>query len=301
MNDVEFIIKARVVHGDRYDYSKSQLNGGVATKKIIIGCRVHGDFEQRAWDHIRNRGCPRCGKLATGVFHANTQETFITAAKQVHGELFDYSNVRYSRSSEKVEIICREHGSFWQTPTNHTHSTNPQGCPSCAGNRRKTTAMFISHAKVVHDNLYDYVDVNYNSSHVEVTIQCRRHGAFLQTPDNHLSGKGCPKCAHRVSKPETKWLDSLGVQEQYRQKQLRMKSGKRYEVDAYDATTNTVYEFYGDYWHGNPKKFNSEDVHPVLKIPYGKLYHRTLTKANELRENGYNLIEVWEYDYIRSA
>ena len=55
----EFITKAKEVHGnDKYDYSKSFYTTGY--KKIIIGCPIHGCFEQLAYKHLDGRGCPNC-------------------------------------------------------------------------------------------------------------------------------------------------------------------------------------------------------------------------------------------------
>lgn len=55
--------------------------------------------------------------------------------------------------------------------------------------------------KYIGDN-YDYSRVNYIDSKTKVCILCVEHGEFWQTPNDHLSGCGCPKCAdiHNGSK-----------------------------------------------------------------------------------------------------
>lgn len=68
-------------------------------------------------------------------------------------------------------------------------------------------------------------------------------------PANHVAGQGCKKCSNNVSRLERGWLDSLGVPENCRQVRLCL-GGKRYVVDA--LVEDTVYEFWGDKWHGNP-------------------------------------------------
>ena len=45
-------------------------------------------------------------------------------------------------------------------------------------------------------NKYDYSLVHYNGIRVEVQIICPKHGEFLQTPNGHLIGHGCRKCAN---------------------------------------------------------------------------------------------------------
>ena len=53
----------------------------------------------------------------------------INRFKEVHGDKYDYRNVIYTKMINKVEIICHEHGSFYQTPHSHLKG---QGCPECA-------------------------------------------------------------------------------------------------------------------------------------------------------------------------
>ena len=54
----KFIEKAKEIHGDRYDYSKTLYIR--AHEKVIITCLEHGDFEQTPDNHCRKKGCPSC-------------------------------------------------------------------------------------------------------------------------------------------------------------------------------------------------------------------------------------------------
>ena len=58
-----------------------------------------------------------------------------------------------------------------------------------------TTESFILNARKIHGDYYDYNKVNYVAAIKNVTIACLKHGDFVQRPANHLSGKGCRKCA----------------------------------------------------------------------------------------------------------
>ena len=281
----EFLKRAYLIHGEKYNYSQVIIANGIENSIISIICPVHGIFDQLAKNHIlKKHGCQKCGTIKKGITRRKTKEIFIDKATEKHNGIYDYSKVDYIIGAKKIEIICLKHGSFWQTPSNHLNKKQKQGCPKCANNQSKTTDEFINHARMIHNNTYDYSLVEYNSSHKIIEIYCKRHGKFIQSPSNHLAGKGCPNCAHRISKPETNWLDFLCVPDEFRQKYLQMSSGKRYEVDAYVPSINTVYEFYGDYWHGNPIKFNSADIHPVIKLTYGELYQKTLNKEKELKK-----------------
>ena len=125
-----------------------------------------------------------------------TTEEFVERARAAHGNRYDYSEVEYVKSSEKVAIHCPEHGRFWQLPNAHLVG---KGCKPCADklrglNRRLSTEEFIENAKAVHGDKYDYSKVRYVGATTNVTIICREHGEFPQRPANHTTGYGCPEC-----------------------------------------------------------------------------------------------------------
>lgn len=122
----------------------------------------------------------------------NTQ-IFIERARQKHGDIYDYSKVKYIDSTTKVEIICPIHGSFWQTPAKHI---NGKRCPYCFGTHRKSTEEFIKEAQQIHGNKYDYSRTVYGKNNRDpLEIICPVHGPFWQTPVHHINNKcGCPKC-----------------------------------------------------------------------------------------------------------
>jgi hypothetical protein len=190
----EFIERAKSVHGDRYDYSKTFITSMV--KNTTITCPIHGDFETRAANHLLGVGCSECSgnkKLTT--------ESFIKKAHLVHGDRYDYSKVNYVGAKTKVVIICKEHGEFEQEPTNHLMGS---GCIKCAGIHKSNTVEFVTRAKLVHGNKYDYSKVNYSTTNEKVSIICSTHGEFKQTPYGHLSGLGCKKCGYKITADSTK-------------------------------------------------------------------------------------------------
>jgi G:T-mismatch repair DNA endonuclease (very short patch repair protein) len=73
----------------------------------------------------------------------------------------------------------------------------------------------------------------------------------------------------------------------------------QWTVDGYNSHTTTVYEFQGDFWHGNPKRFNPEEINPRNGIIFGDLYKKTMNKNEALRNMGYTVIDVWESDWDR--
>ena len=71
----------------------------------------------------------------------------------------------------------------------------------------------------------------------------------------------------------------------------------RYKADGYSPSINTIFEFHGDFWHGNPKKHDKNDVHPVVKKTYGELYNDTKRKKSYCIEHKYKYISIWESEF----
>ena len=124
-----------------------------------------------------------------------TTDEFIKRANKTHNNFYDYSNVVYLGSKVKVEIICPKHGVFKQEPRNHIFG---QQCDRCGSKAVFTIEKFIDKANETHNNVYDYSIVKYRNMNTKVEIICPKHGAFKQTPDNHLTGTHCPKCSHKT-------------------------------------------------------------------------------------------------------
>lgn len=160
-----------------------------------------------------------------------------------------------------------------------------------------TLADFIKRSRAKHGDAYLYERSIYTGAKNDITITCPKHGDFVQKASQHYLF-GCRACgferAKNVSIKETQWLDSLGVCE--RQKYLSV-GGEKMFVDGYDTNTNTVYLFHGDFWHGNPKRFDQTYFNSKAKKTCGELYEETLRKDQLLRDSGYNLVVMWEWDF----
>jgi DNA-directed RNA polymerase subunit M/transcription elongation factor TFIIS len=140
MNKEMFIQKAKEIHEDRYDYSQiTSYNGYDAPHEIV--CKEHGIFLQTPRSHIQQKhGCSECGKDKAKERAKSTrltQEMFLERAIQAHGEKYDYSKAVYVTGQQKVEIVCKTHGSFFQSPENHINKK--QGCPICGQLKRKSS------------------------------------------------------------------------------------------------------------------------------------------------------------------
>lgn len=125
LTTVEFIEKANVVHNNKYNYSL--VNYVNSHEKIVIKCPEHGEFTQNPNSHLRGCGCKDC--VFVGVhYNTSNKKSFIDKANLKHNFLYDYSKVNYVSAITKIEIICKKHGSFSQTPNSHL---NGGGCNKC--------------------------------------------------------------------------------------------------------------------------------------------------------------------------
>ena len=296
-----FIEKAKAIHGnDRYDYSKSIYNK--MGESLIIICPVagHGEFSQTPSNHITHKqGCLRCAN----VYLSNTNE-FIEKATVVYGDTYDYSGVNYANRSTYVDIICRLHGKFSQTPGNHLYG---YGCTDCGDikkstSQRKNVDEFINESNITHNYKYDYSEVNYVNARTDVTIICSKHGKFYQIPDSHLRGCGCPKCYCRHSKPQIEYLNFMAsfkkiiIRHAENGGEYKIPNTK-YSADGYDEINNTIYEYHGDFWHGNSKIYNTNNVNPITKTTFGKLYKNTIKKEEYIKSSGYKLTVIWDSEW----
>lgn len=204
--------KALVVekHGHLYDLSKTEYMG--MRDYVTATCPIHGDFKIVAYDLVHKRGCPQCGRANKASSNNRkrkkenkklTTEIFVSKAREVFGDYYDYSKTDLNNKDEKgrICIICPKHGEFWQNPFSHLHGHH---CSKCgkekAGNSQTLTReQFIQKANEVHNFKYDYSLTKYNGCYGKIDIICPIHGKFTQAAYSHLSGHGCRECADEIN------------------------------------------------------------------------------------------------------
>jgi len=186
-----FIKKAKEVHGDKYDYSKVDLENKDERGRICIICPEHGEFWQRPGGHLSGRGCAACSSVLP-----LTLEEFIKRAKEIHGDKYDYSKVNYKGRLYKVCILCPEHGEFFQFANIHLQG---HGCPKCGRIKRdnsckKSLDYIKEKCNILFNNKYKILNTDYNGTYSTLNILCPEHGIFKSTANRLLSGHSCPKC-----------------------------------------------------------------------------------------------------------
>lgn len=282
----EFIPKAILIHGDRYDYSKvNYINS--ETKVCIIddnGC----EFWMSPNKHLSGQGNKRRD-------YTFSKDEFLAKAHSIHGNLYDYSKVEFIDMITKVCIIDPIFGEFWQTPSSHIsgHGSKKRATFYTSGGQTSNKEEFIKKCKLIHGDLYNYSKVVYTRCKDKVIVIDPDYGEFSITPSNHLLGKGHPRRSGQISRSALSWLLSLPNSENFidpHQEPTVEICGKKRKVDGYDKSTNTIYQFHGSYWHGwRGKEIIDQDR-----------YNNTLKKDQEIIDSGYNLVIMWEHDWSPS-
>ena len=148
----EFIRKSKMKFGDAFNYSKVKYIN--SNTDIILICKKHGEFITKPTLHLQSKyGCNKCAREYISETFTLSQEEFLEKAKDVHGDRYDYSNVKYTSMSDKIEIICKEHGSFMQQAQQHIHSGD--NCPKCSdvisiSNAEKELSKFLTNYNINH-------------------------------------------------------------------------------------------------------------------------------------------------------
>ncbi|MDZ4785612.1 MAG: hypothetical protein SGJ02_05990 [bacterium] len=207
---LEFIAKAKLVHGEKYNYDYSNVVYINKRTKVKIYCPKHDHhFEQFPGVHINQKQrCKFCGKESGDAKQTITNEEYIKSASARHNNYYDYSKCNYTNSYSKVTIICPQHGDFEVEAKSHDKNKLPSGCPKCgdikAGlSRRKGNKVFIDRAvEVFGEDKFNCDKVDYQTVKDNVIIKCNKHNCeFEVTPGNFLKNiHNCPECVKEINK-----------------------------------------------------------------------------------------------------
>lgn len=168
--------------------------------KVELVCPKHGVFYARPNRFLGgNEYCIECNK----------EKRLKEEANKVIGEIKeitkDFNYIFYPESfkgmAKPMDVYCGEHGMFHPTPANMLF--NKSICRKCSERinglkRRMAIDEFIEKAHEVHGDKYQYDKSVYAGNMLKMIITCPIHGDFMQTPHNHLSGQGCPKCGLNI-------------------------------------------------------------------------------------------------------
>ncbi len=262
-------------------------------------------------------GCPWCSNFYL-CDHTNLAAKFPHLVVEWHPD--NDPMINYSPSSGKYvkwkcsNATCDCH--VWYAHINNRTNKGSR-CPFCYGSRQvcKHINLETQFPELIPEYSSDNIKLmnQYSSSSNErvlwvCSVDISHIWRAAIRDRTGYKKTGCPHCSRSpgYSVKQIKWLTEIETKENILIQHARKPEGEYKlpivgKVDGYCVTNNTIYEFHGDYWHGNPIKFNRDDMHPISKKTFGELYDKTIIRDAMIKSMGYNLVTMWESDYERSV
>ena len=283
-----FIDKANKKFKGKYDYSEVRYVNSTTLVNII--CPKHGVFQVTPKNHLKcNGSCPQCIPPKPPM----TLEEFRIRFNEKHEGLYTFDESSYSKASEMVTCECPIHGTFTKLGV---YLLAGGGCPKCGKIYKLDNDSFIERARNIHGDKYDYFKVKYVNNRTHVEIICPKHGSFMQTPNDHLDGCGCPKCCS--SKME-RWirhgLTDLNVIDKFTQGKsvpflVNPDTGYLLTLDFFSKDMNLAIECQGDQHFESIPFFGGDEA-------LASVQSHDAMKKKLCKENGVELIYLLEEKY----
>ena len=277
----DFLEDSAFVHGDRYSYKEPENFS--YSGNIVCVCPKHGEFVKNIKNHIyMKQGCPECSKFKRIENLSMSFDTFIEKANEAHNNKYIYPTTPFEKLTDKLTIICPEHGEFQQQGVYHLKGT---GCKECKSNKisvsnTMSSDNFYERCKDIHNSRYEYLGY-YTGVKDTIKVWCPEHGEFEQHADNHLRGHGCPKCSGKLFNNETdinNFIESFDIIGKINDRTII----NPYELDIVIPDKKLAIEYNGLYWHSELFK--------------DKNYHKMKTDLCE--QQGYQLIHIFEDEWL---
>lgn len=283
-------------------------------------CGQHGIFDSRPkFFRYTKYGCEKCSyDIRSRKYNENennkkyNKKYFEEKFKTLEFMKNDYT-IEYIKNSRKINLICSKHGLSERFP----HQASDTGCLNCRRDykqknkeeekaniidgrikaNQKRSIKILDIKKQIFDKFgdeYEYDFSEYKTKKSLITVKCKKHGEYKTKFSDYISNfYGCRSCSNSgTSISERNWL----IENNIKTFQFRIKydDNRYYFVDGYDEKTNTVYEYLGDYWHGNLKLYDSEYLNKQSKKTMGELFDATEKRFVKINELEYNIVYIWE-------
>lgn len=291
MKSNEFINQAKLIHNNKYDYSKADYKN--TQIKVCIICPEHGEFWQTPYSHLKGCGCPKCygnKKLTT--------EEFISRSKEIHKDKYDYSKTTYVNKRTTVIIVCPIHGDFKQLAGHHLRG---QGCPECGKQYAKMWRKgkfndFVkeSNKRFNEEYVFPFIKEEYENSHSKITIIHKKCGIrFVKVACDHLTSRfgGCPCCyISNMEEDIRRFLDEEKIKYQTEKTFQWLKYKNYLRLDFYLPEYNIAIECQG-LQHFKEVKF--DENYSTLE----ETINRDNIKYKLCQEHGIKLFYYADYNY----
>lgn len=273
-----------------YDFSNSVYVG--MNKKVTYKCPAHGEVTSDAKVVMRGGVCQKCAFASRKGRARVTQSQMLSRFVATHGAKYGYEKAIYRTQQTPVQILCKEHGYFWQKPEFHWSGA---GCTMCfhehkrGASQKDTLESFTTKVKNTFGTGITVLAQEYVNSQAAVDVTCNKHGGVLSTRANWLvnGSNPCPKCNHMKSKKEQDVADFLSIFTPVVSRDRTILIPK--ELDIYLPEHNLAIEFCGMYWHSHGDKESTRTNK-----------NRHYEKYVKCAEKGIRLITLYETEWDKT-
>jgi very-short-patch-repair endonuclease len=285
----EFKKQCNKKYNNRFNYDDIVFN--LLTDKINLICPDHGPFQTRASTHMhRGSGCYKCGMKNASLLRKTPLHEFKEHCSKKYNNRFNYDNVVFDYTKDKINLICPDHGPFQTIVSTHMHRGS--GCNKCAFfstsvRCKKTQEEVIEGFRNIHGNTFSYSKVEYKDTHSPVIIICLHHGEFKISPCHHLRGTGCSNCKNKTEGKLKIFLEENLLFEI--ETQFKLEECKRITYLPFDfciEELKIIIELDGDQHFVQVSNWSSPE-YTQLKDKY---------KMQKALNNGYTIIRVLQDD-----
>lgn len=297
-NDVNFELfkqKTKELFEDRITFEKALYVNN--RTNLTLTCNEHGDFISSPLSVLKSpHGCTVCAVKYKDRYKFKNIQEVLQELNKIHSSQYSYPSLSTVRRQDKIEVLCKIHGSFFPTLSSHLLGS---GCGLCKqtenhNKRRRTLEEFIDLSNNVHNNTYTYEKAVYVNSITPLEITCPVHGSFMQRPDCHYNRKhGCPICrsTFRRSSKETELYDRILLHcpdtlHSYRPEWLEGK-----EIDIYIPSLQLGIEYNGYVFHHSSNNTGNLFLSTTFK---SFDYHQS--KYLKCLDNSVNLLHVFDFE-----
>lgn len=262
------------------------------------------EYKLSPYRRIRSKNCPIC----YGVNEENClSKTHPELVKEWHPTKNDgkFPNEFTYGCNEKIWWLCQKDSDHeWESKISN-RAAQGLNCPFCSNQKTDPKkSLAITHPELClewdPDNEYKPNEVTYGSSKIIkwICLIDSEHKWETTIGSRTIIGCGCPFCAVSISFVETIWLDDLQILKENRNKYIEI-NGKWFKPDGFDLEKKIIYEFYGDFWHGNPKIFPRDKINKRNGKTFGELYDKTIVRRQFVENAGWTVIFIWESEWLK--
>lgn len=273
-----------------------------AREKILVRCRIHNfEYYSTPDNLLHGKGCKLCATERSKTLRRKDFNDILSEFNNRGIELLSTCDEITDLKVDRLRYLCPVHGEQTILWNNFRKGA---GCRKCADDSNSLNMRLETWDKI--KKYFDNSEYDIISTFEEYTgsknsclrCLCKDHGEFNISWNNLNKFEGCPVC--HSSTGERKIFhylkeNNIKFEHPFRFNGLVGLGGKKLSYDFYIPDYNLLIEYQGEQ-HEKPVLFFSSDIN-IAKQNFAKQVEHDNRKRNYANTNGYNLLEIWYYDF----